>query len=257
MYNNLNTYINKKAISISAKEQDSFVFNCAKNCWGTCCIKENVGMLHLSIYDVYRLQIARKNLAVLEIVDVKIDEKNNLPRAFIKWTDEGTCPNLGDEGLCQVYKDRPYACRIFPLQAKFIINDETKEVKADYSVREKVCYGFHKEANPQKQLISSFLGEADVLNLEKFEIEEIKLRDSLQKDLDLKNLSKEKLLLLAQSMYCLREKIYMKNKYFMDAFSETLKIPKRIKKVESFTAEELTNLAIFEFVPRMIKYLEC
>ena len=54
-------------------------------------------------------------------------------------------------------------------------------------------------------------------------------------------------------MYCLKEKIVKQNTYFYDYYSEMLKIPKRSKRIEIFTPEELTKHALEEFAPRLLE----
>ena len=62
MPHNLNQHLNKQATQTLIKENESFHFTCAEKCWGTCCIKENVGLLQLSIYDIYKLLRKRADL---------------------------------------------------------------------------------------------------------------------------------------------------------------------------------------------------
>ncbi len=251
--NNLNQYINKNCKSSPINLESEFSFTCSKKCWDTCCLKQNVGMLQLSVHDVYKLLSARKDKSLLDLVEVKIDEETNLPKAFIKWMPDEKCPNLNDDGGCMVYEDRPFPCRVFPLESRIYINDENKEAKIQYMLRENICFGFMKEAEPEKQTLEKFIMSEDFEDYEKYEKEEALFRDGLRTSYDLKNISKEKIHLLAQAMYCLGEKIHQRNKQFMDILSEQLNIPKRIKRIESFTSSELTELSLREFGPRMAK----
>ena len=252
MKHNLYEHINKKYKSIPISEKEGFNFTCAKECWGTCCIEENAGVLQLSTYDVYKLLNKRSDLTTLELIQVKIEENTNLPRAYIKWTEKAECPNLDDNGACMVYMERPFVCRIFPLEAKFMIEDSTDKVSTNYSVKENVCFGFHKEANPVEQKLKSFLDTPDFENHLKFEGKEILLRDKWLKEFPLKKLSNQQVHMLAQVLYCLKDKVQGKNIGFFDMYSEMLKIPKRTKRIESFSAEELTKLALEEFAPRLL-----
>jgi Fe-S-cluster containining protein len=253
MPNNLNQHLNKQAKQTLIKENEGFKFTCAKECWGTCCIKENVVLLQLSVYDTYKLLSKRTDLNIVNLIDIKIDEETNLPRAFIKWKENGTCPNLSDDGSCKVYMDRPFSCRIFPLSSDFMINDSTGNVSINYKLRENLCYGFHKEANPQEQTLKTFLFTDDFQNHENFEKLEVGKRQEWIKKYDLKKLSNQQLLNLAQAMYCLKETIAGKKDNFFDFYSELLKIPKRSKRLEIFPPEELTKYALEEFAPRMLE----
>src|SRR3990167_8734479 len=249
MPHNLSQYLNKQATQTLIKENESFNFTCAEKCWGTCCIKENVNLLQLSVYDVYKLLNKRTDISINSLIDIKIDEKTNLPKAFIKWKENGWCPNLADDGTCMVYDERPFACRIFPLSGEFMINDETKNVTVNYKLREDFCYGFHKEAHPEEQTLKTFSDSND----ENFEKLEISKREEWVKKYNLEKLTNQQFLNLSQAMYCLKEKITGKRDNFFDYYSKMLKIPQRSKRLEIFTTAELTKIALEEFAPRMLE----
>ncbi len=253
MVNNLKQFLKKDVKNTLIKKDESFSFNCAKECWGTCCIKENVGHLQLSIYDVYRLLKKRLDLNILDFIELKIEEKSNLPRAYIKWKENGHCPNLEEDGSCKVYAERPYTCAIFPLSSEFRIDDELNTVTIDYVLRENLCYGFLKDAKPLSRNILEFLDLQGLEKIEELEMLEVKKRDEWQKKYDLKSFTDKQLHILGQALYCLQDKVLNKNSYFMDRYSEILKIPKRKKRVENFSAEELTTLALEEFAPRFLE----
>ncbi len=254
MTNNLHQFINKNYKSVPLDENNGFKFTCAKQCWDTCCREQNAGLLQLSVYDVYSLLTIRPDIPVLDLIQVKIDEETNLPRAFIKWNSERVCPNLNNEdGTCSVYDHRPFACRIFPLEAKFLINDKTNSITVNYSAKENVCFGFHKEANPQMKKLSEFLDTSNYEDYLKFEKIEIFNRDKWIKKHPIKDLNTKKVHMLAQVLYCLKDKVTDKNTYFFDIYSEMLKIPKRLKEVEEFTPEELSTLALEELAPRFLE----
>lgn len=252
MPHNLAQHLNKQATQTVIKENDRFKFTCAKECWGTCCTKENVTLLQLSIYDVYKLLNKRTDCSINDLISLKIDEKSGLPKAYIKWKENGWCPNLADDGTCVVYEERPFTCRIFPLSSDFMINDETGNVTINYKLRENFCYGFHKEANPEDQTLKSFLGSEAISKDEIFEKLEIQKREEWIKKYNIKKLTDQQLLNLFQAMYCLKEKVKEQKTCFFDYYAEMLKIPKRSKRIEIFTPEELTKIALEEFAPRML-----
>ena len=253
MPNNLSQYINKESAETPIKENDTFKFTCAKECWGTCCIEENVTLLQLSVYDVYILLSQRTDSSIIDLIEIKVDERINLPRAFMKWKENGWCPNLMEDGSCKVYMDRPFVCRIFPLSSNFMINDSTGIITPNYKLRENFCYGFHKEANPKEQILKDFLNTDDFHNREDFVKLEVSKRQEWIKKYDLKKLTDKQLLNLSQVLFCLREKIAGKKDYFFDYFSEMLKIPKRSKRLEIFTPVELAQIALEEFAPRLLE----
>ncbi len=254
MTNNLHQFIDKKNYkSVPIDEGKSFKFTCSKQCWDTCCREQNAGLLQLSVYDVYSLLTVRSDVPVLDLIQVKIDEETNLPRAFIKWNSERVCPNLNADSTCSVYEHRPFACRVFPLEAKFVIDDKTNSIEVKYAVKENVCFGFHKEANPQDISLSKFLNKSNYENYLKFEKIEIFNRDKWIKKYPIKDLNPKKVHMLAQVLYCLKDKVKDKNAYFFDIYSEMLGIPKRFKEVEEFTPGELSTLALEELAPRFLE----
>lgn len=255
MPNNLNNYLNTKCSTKTLDKDSSFHFTCSNKCWGTCCIKENVGLLQLSVYDVYKLLNKRGDLQTINLIQIKIDENTNLPKAYIKWKENGFCPNLEETGSCKIYNDRPFACRIFPLSAEFKIDDSDNTISVDYKLRENLCFGFHKEAEPMVQTLKKFLNTDDFSSHERFEKLEILKRDGWVKNYNTKELTDGQIHSLAQTLYCLRDKVANKDAYFFDVYSEMLKIPKRSKSIENFTTEEISKLALEEFAPRLLSHL--
>lgn len=255
MPNNLKEFLNKKCNTRPLFNDNSFKFTCSNKCWGTCCTEENVGLLQLSVYDVYKLLGKRTDLKTLDLIQIKIDEDTNLPKAYIKWKENGFCPNLEENGSCKIYMHRPFGCRIFPLSAEFKINESDNTIVADYILRENLCFGFHKEAEPVTRTLKNFLNTEDFSSHEKYEKLEILKRDEWLKKYDTKKLTNKQIHGLAQTLYCLRDKIINKDVYFFDLYSEMLKIPKRLQSIESFTIEEMTKLALEEFAPRLLSHL--
>lgn len=253
MPSNLKNYLNKEAKTKHLNSDSNFQFTCSGNCWGTCCIKENVVLLQLSVYDVYKLLNKRTDQSTLDLIQIKIDEDTNFPKAYIKWKKNGWCPNLEENGACKIYMDRPFACRIFPLSAEFKINDATKTISVDYKLRENLCFGFHKEAEPIKQTLKHFLNTDDFETHEQFEKLEILKRDEWLKKYNIKELSNKQVHSLAQTLYCLRDKVLNKDAYFFDIYSEMLNIPKRLMSIENFTIQEISKLALEVFTPRLLE----
>lgn len=255
MPNNLVDYLKKNTKGTALNSDGKFNFTCAEKCWGTCCIESNVGLLKLSVYDVYRLLKKRPDKDILELIQIKVEKDTNTPRAYMKWNKNGWCPNLEEDGKCKVYLDRPFSCRIFPLEAELYINDSTNEASIKYLVRDGLCYGFHKEANPKTQTLKSFLNHGNFDQYEKYEKLEVLTRDKWIKKYSFNKLKDEQIHKLSQVLYCLGSKIEGTNKYFFDIYTEMLKMPKRAGKVESFSPEKLTNYALKEFAPRMLEKL--
>lgn len=98
--------------------QDTFRFDCHQglSCFNTCCQNKH---LPLTPYDVLRL---RRNLNLhsdtfLERHTLyRTDPHSGFPVVLLRMNEAagGRCPFLGVEG-CNVYADRPTACRLYPL----------------------------------------------------------------------------------------------------------------------------------------------
>lgn len=99
-------------------KQDRFRFRChpGLSCFTTCCRDVNI---FLSPYDILRM---KKRLGItsgdfLERYTVSlIPEVSGFPVILLKMMDDrnNTCPFVTAQG-CSIYEDRPWACRMFPL----------------------------------------------------------------------------------------------------------------------------------------------
>jgi uncharacterized protein len=98
--------------------QSRFAFQCHEGltCFNRCC---RTPTIILSPYDIYRLKhfLGLSSGEFLQRYTLReTEELSNLPLVFLnpfRPTGEG-CPFLGETG-CQVYNQRPAACRLFPI----------------------------------------------------------------------------------------------------------------------------------------------
>lgn len=100
-------------------DKQTFAFRChpAISCFNQCCRNLN---LYLYPYDIIRL---KKNLGMtadqfIEThTDMVLRPGHHFPDVLLHMADnaEKTCPFLTDAG-CRVYPDRPYTCRMFPVE---------------------------------------------------------------------------------------------------------------------------------------------
>lgn len=94
----------------------TFAFQCRPglSCFNRCC-RETV--IILSPYDILRLR-TRLQLTTGEFLRRytrrQSEARSGLPLVLLRPTRTGGCPFVGDAG-CQVYADRPAACRLFPV----------------------------------------------------------------------------------------------------------------------------------------------
>ncbi|MCP4681194.1 MAG: YkgJ family cysteine cluster protein [Desulfobacterales bacterium] len=131
-----------------------FQFNCAPgvSCFTQCC--QDVTIV-LTPYDVLRMKNGLK-IPAEEFIDkyTSVIRKGNrlIPMVVLKMDEETKkCPFVSDKG-CAIYEDRPWPCRMFPLDMN---DDGTFGIIAEKSL----CQGF-KEG--QKLVISEWLLEQGV-----------------------------------------------------------------------------------------------
>jgi Fe-S-cluster containining protein len=96
--------------------ESSFCFHCHAGlaCFNRCCREATI---ILSPYDILRLSRSL-GLTTGEFLRRhtrrETEAASNLPLVLVKQARTGGCPWLGETG-CQVYGDRPAACRLFPI----------------------------------------------------------------------------------------------------------------------------------------------
>jgi len=119
---------------------DTFRFSCYKGieCFNKCCNDLN---LLLTPYDIIRI---KNNLGItssefLEKYTIRqIGPSTGLPVVVLKLKDK-KCPFVSEDG-CTIYKDRPGACRLYPL-----VRMRSKNEEYYYILREDFCAGFKEE----------------------------------------------------------------------------------------------------------------
>ncbi len=124
--------------------QSQFTFQCHEGlaCFNRCC---RTPTIILSPYDIYRLKhfLGIASGEFLQRYTLReTEELSNLPLVFLnpfRASGEG-CPFLGDKG-CQVYSQRPAACRLFPITMG---SQFTEQGVVDYYFCRKLdyCQGF-------------------------------------------------------------------------------------------------------------------
>jgi Fe-S-cluster containining protein len=98
--------------------KDNFYFDCRRElpCFNSCCSNKH---LPLTPYDILRIKKALNidsDLFLAEYTNYRLDQESGFPVISINMEngDEKNCPFVTPEG-CSIYKDRPMACRLFPL----------------------------------------------------------------------------------------------------------------------------------------------
>jgi Fe-S-cluster containining protein len=99
-------------------EDDTFQFACGRNasCFTQCCADVNIA---LTPYDILRMK-NRLGIDSGEFLDrytiIPFSRSQNFPVVFLRMKKDArkACHFVTDEG-CQVYSDRPWACRMYPV----------------------------------------------------------------------------------------------------------------------------------------------
>jgi len=148
----MNETDNKKPIRMGPEE--AFKFKCAPGvpCFTNCC--QDVTIV-LTPYDVLRMKNGLE-ITSEEFIDkytvVIHKEKGLIPMVVIKMDDETKkCPFVSEKG-CAIYNDRPWPCRMYPLDMN---DDGTFGILAKKSL----CKGFEED---QQLVIAEWLLEQEL-----------------------------------------------------------------------------------------------
>jgi Fe-S-cluster containining protein len=126
---------------------DTFKFACHPGvpCFNKCCGDVNI---FLSPYDVLRMK-KRLGMKSSDFLDkytfLPVQKDMKTPVVMLRMNDDEakTCPFLTDKG-CDIYSDRPWPCRVFPLglAAQKDTPDGWRGDRFYFLLKEKVCKGF-------------------------------------------------------------------------------------------------------------------
>ncbi len=130
-------------------EGGKFSFACHPGvpCFTECC--RDLRLL-LTPYDIMRLKnhLGMDAETFLdEHTETGFDDRRRLPMVYLKMRDNErkTCPFVVLEG-CQVYEDRPSACRIYPVARASRMHRLHEKVQEDYFLlKESHCRGFEEK----------------------------------------------------------------------------------------------------------------
>jgi hypothetical protein len=114
------------------KPEDNFQFDCHEglDCFTRCCRDITI---FLTPYDILRLKkaLAISSEKFLSDYTLTVSGSNGLPAVLLKMKSDNTrsCPFVTSQG-CSVYSDRPWSCRIYPLQPES--TPKTEKVHRSY-----------------------------------------------------------------------------------------------------------------------------
>jgi Fe-S-cluster containining protein len=147
------------------EREDSFAFGCHPGvaCFGDCCGDVNIV---LTPYDVLRLK-NRLGMSSEEFLDqhtiLPFSKDQRIPAPLIRMREDSkkSCPFLDlDAGGCQVYEDRPWACRMYPLG--YAKPGETQEGEEEFwfLMEEQGCKGF---GEPTTQTVADWISDQGIV----------------------------------------------------------------------------------------------
>jgi len=129
----------------------TFCFDCHKNvsCFTECCNDINI---ILTPYDIIRLK-NRLGLSSEEFLQIYTEpqllEKTDLPIVTLKMLDneKKSCPFVREDG-CIIYKDRPTACRYYPLGSGVLAHKDDVDNQDGFYffIHEPHCKGFEEKS---------------------------------------------------------------------------------------------------------------
>ena len=135
---------------------DKFTFRCGGDldCFTNCC--RDVAIV-LTPYDVLRLKKARRmdSTEFLEKYTLPLLNSQQLFPVVILRMDPETkkCPFVAERG-CEVYADRPWACRMYPLGVAAPQNPTSADRPFYFVVEEELCHGHGRgPARPVREWI--------------------------------------------------------------------------------------------------------
>ncbi len=135
--------------------ESSFRFHChpGVSCFTACCRDLE---LALSPYDVIRLKqaLALSSHDFLErYAIIEFGPDDLYPKVYLAMIDDGqaSCPFVDAYSGCQVYHDRPNACRIYPMGRGVSLDEHGKSKEQFIIIHEDHCRGFAEDQNQTVQ----------------------------------------------------------------------------------------------------------
>lgn len=146
----MDNILNKMGLNLDESTKltndSTFRFGCHKevSCFNVCCKDLDV---FLTPYDVLRMKNSLGMTSaefISEYAEPVIHGESKLPFLKLKLAESGECRFVAQEG-CSIYKDRPVACRYYPIGFGIYKNDATAGSDFYFLVKEEHCKGFEEE----------------------------------------------------------------------------------------------------------------
>ena len=158
--------------------------------------------------------------------DMSLEEYPPFPIVKLKMLKNGRCPFVTKRG-CIVYKDRPSACRLYPIARASMVVDRNKKEKF-FIIRENHCLGFNED---KEWNLHEWLEHEGIIVYDKFNMPWFEIVTSYSK---LKSESKDKLFKKMQVFFMAsynldKFKEYIFNSKFFDLYDVPLSVKEEIR----------------------------
>jgi len=221
----------------SLKPDEPFRFQCHPQiaCFNLCCSDLD---LILHPYDVLRLRRALQITSrefLLDYTEVETTPGNGFPQVSLRMREDEkkTCPFISPTG-CLVYKDRPGACRSYPLGRGASLNPDGSVQVQYVLIQEDHCQGFLEEP---EWTVESWIKDQDLAQYFTFNDKHLLLVS--QWNQKRRAVQREQFRLILLGLYC------------GDEFGEYIR---KRGLLESFQVPALTKEAIYEDESQRLLY---
>lgn len=177
-------------------KEDSFKFRCGTGvpCFNACCADVNIA---LTPYDVLRMK-NRLAISSSDFLDrytvIPFSSEQQFPVVLLRMNDDErkSCQFVTRQG-CSIYRDRPWACRMYPIGVASPADDD--EEKFFFVMKEEVCQG---HGNEKTWTVRSWMQDQGVTPYDELgeEFKEIALHEFFLKGHSLKPAQMEMLVMV-------------------------------------------------------------
>jgi Fe-S-cluster containining protein len=208
-------------------KEDSFQFRCSKGvpCFNECCADVNIA---LTPYDVLRMK-NRLAISSGEFLDrytvIPFAREHQFPVVLLRMNDDEkkTCPFVTQQG-CSIYRDRPWACRMYPIGVASPAEGDKE--KFYFLMQEEVCQG---HGHAKTWTVGGWIQDQGVAPYDELgeEFKEITLHEFFLKGRSLKPSHMEMLVMVLYDLDKFRRFVFEST--FLDRFEVEETLVKQIK----------------------------
>ncbi|CAB5128941.1 hypothetical protein D3OALGA1CA_3103 [Olavius algarvensis associated proteobacterium Delta 3] len=235
--------MNDPMTPISVDEPFQFCCSPGVPCFNACCRDLNQ---FLYPYDILRLKhhLGVSSTRFLErYATVHVGPESGLPIVSLTadYTDKFKCPFVSPEG-CRVYRDRPAACRMYPLARALSRNRETGELTEHFALlKEPHCCGFDQDGS---QTVEEWVEDQDLADYNR-------MNDRMLEIISIKN-QRHPAVLDIKSQYLFRLALYDLDEFRDQVFEKGILADMKLDP-DQFEAARTDDVALLELGMLFIK----